>query len=187
MVERPGGKKRMNLRQKGIGKYPKSDIHIGLTTSFDNMQTSTKITIAAVIAVLAGPFLAFVGYQEKQRLALLEKEGVTVPGVIEGGESQKRRRSKTYKFDVIFRGPNGSPITQSFKVTSSFFKAHASDSAVTAPVVEVRYQPSNMSNSIIVGGSDDDTAMFPAGLAAFAVGAVTLGVMLTRKKAPAGV
>lgn len=148
------------------------------------MQTSTKITIAAVIAILAGPLLTFVGYQEKQRLALLEKEGVTVPGAIEGGESQRRRRSKTYKFDVMFRGPNGSPITQSFKVTSSFFKAHASDNAITSPVVEVRYQPSKPSNSIIVGGSDDNTAMFPAGIAAFVAGAVTLGVMLTRKKTP---
>ncbi len=149
------------------------------------MQTSTKITIAAVIAILAGPLLSFVGYQEKQRLASLEKEGVTVPGIIEGGESKRRRRSKTYSFDVMFRGPNGSPVTRSFKVTSSFFKAHASDNAITDPVVEVRYEPSKVSNSIIVGGSDDDTVMFPVGIAAFVAGAGTLGVMLTRKKAPA--
>ena len=63
------------------------------------METSIKIKIAAAIAILAGPFLTYKGTPEKERRARLEKEGVTVDGIIEGGEWKKGKNSN-YQFDV---------------------------------------------------------------------------------------
>ncbi len=139
------------------------------------METSTKIKLFAVIAVIAGPFLTFAGHKDKERLAALEKDGVTVDGIIEGGEWSKGRRSSDYKLDVSFTPQNGAQTLQTFKVTSNFFSAHASETAVTDEAVKVRYLPSSIQDSaIIVGGSTDSTAMFGVGIGAFVIGLITM-------------
>ncbi len=146
------------------------------------METSSKIKLFAVIAVIAGPFLAYNGQQEKERLAKLEQEGVTVDGFIEGGEWRKGRRSKSYKLDVSYTPQKGAPTKQTFQVRSDFFSAHANDTKVTDPAVKVRYLPSNIQDSaIIVGGSTDATASFSMGIGAFAIGLLTLGIMFLFK------
>ncbi len=146
------------------------------------METSTKIKIAAVIAIIAGPFLTYNGHQEKERLAKLEKEGVTVDGIIEGGEWKKGKNSN-YQFDVSYTPQNGAPIKKTFKVTSNYFSAHASDTAVTDPMAKVRYLPSAIQDSaILVGGSTDFTAGFNLGIGAFVGGLLTLGIMFFLKK-----
>jgi len=146
------------------------------------MEASSKIKLFAVIAVFAGPFLAYNGHQEKERLAKLEKEGVTVDGFIEGGEWRKGRRSSSYKLDVSYTPQKGVPTKQTFQVRSEFFSAHADDSKVTDPAVKVRYLPSNIQDSaIIVGGSSDATASFGMGIGAFVIGLLTLGVMFLFK------
>jgi hypothetical protein len=141
------------------------------------MERSTQFKIIAVIAVLAGPFLTYNGHQEKERLAKLEKEGVTVDGIIEGGEWRKGKRSSDYKFDVSFTPQGGAPIKQTFRVTSDFFSAHANDNAVTDPAVKVRYLAGKTDSAIVVGGSTDTTVNFPVGIGAFVIGLLTLGVM----------
>lgn len=147
------------------------------------MELSTKIKIAAAIAVVLGPFLAFTGHQDKERLAALEKDGVTVDGIIEGGEWSKGRRSSSYKLDVSYTPQNGTLVQQNFRVTSNFFSAHASDTAVTDPAVKVRYLPSKIQDSaIVVGGSTDSTALFEVGIGAFVIGLITLVVMFFVKK-----
>ncbi|MFN0079004.1 MAG: DUF3592 domain-containing protein [Prosthecobacter sp.] len=147
------------------------------------METPTKIKLFAAIAVIAGPFLTYNGHLEKERLAKLEKEGVTVDGMIGGGESRRSgKRSRSYNFDVTFTPQGGAPVTKTFKVTSSFFSARTNDTSVTDPLVKVRYLAANAQDSaIIVDGSDDDALMFPVGIGAFAVGLITLIVMFMRK------
>lgn len=142
------------------------------------MEAAAKIRIIAIIAVIAGPFLAYHGHQEKERLANLDQEGVTVDGLIEGGKWRKGRRSSDYKFDVSFTPQNSAPVRQTFKVTSDFFSAHASDTAVTEPAIKVRYLPHSIQDSaIIVDGSPDATASFGMGVGAFLLGLITLAVM----------
>ena len=148
------------------------------------METSTKIKIVAAIAVIAGPILTTLGYQEKERLAALEKDGITVPGVLEGGESKRSgKRSKSYNFDATFTPQGGSQVTKTFKVTATFFSDRTDETSITNPDVEVRYLAADPTGSaIIVGGSTDDAALFPAGIGAFVVGLITLIVMFLRRK-----
>jgi len=146
------------------------------------METPTKIKLFAAIAIIAGPFLTYNGHQEKERLARLEKEGVTVDGIIEGGEWKKGKNSN-YQFDVSYTPQNGAPVKQTFKVTSNYFSAHASDTAVTDPIAKVRYLPSAIQDSaILVGGSTDFTAGFNLGIGAFVGGLITMGIMFFLKK-----
>lgn len=141
------------------------------------MEASTKVKYLAVVGVLAGPILAYNGHQDQERLAALEKEGVTVDGFIEGGEWRKGRRSSSYQLDVSFTPKGGAHTKQTFQVTSQFFSAHASDTAVTHPAVRVRYLPSSIQDSAILeGGSTDRTALYGVGIGAFVIGLLTLGV-----------
>ncbi|WP_395743473.1 DUF3592 domain-containing protein [Prosthecobacter sp.] len=147
------------------------------------METSTKIKLFAIIAILAGPFVTYYGHQEKERLTKLEKEGVTVDGFIEGG-NWKTGKGSYHQFDVSYTPQNGAPTKQTFKVTSDYFSAHASETTklVTNPDVKVRYLPSDVQGSaILVGGSTDFTAGFNLGIGAFVGGLLTLGIMTMRK------
>ncbi len=149
--------------------------------SIIRMGTSTKIKLFALIAVLAGPFLTYKGHQEKERLAKLEKEGITVDGIIEGGK-WKRGKNSYHQFDVSYTPQNGTPVKQTFSVTSNYFSAHATDTVTTDPAVKVSYLPSEIQDSaIIVGGSTDSTASFGFGIGAFVGGLITLGVMFVGK------
>ena len=146
------------------------------------MEARAQIKLIAAIAVIGGLFLTYNGHQEKERLAKLEKEGVTVEGFIEGGEWRNERLSRNCKLDVSIIPQKVVPVKQTFQVTSPFFSAHANDTKVTHPVVQVRYLPSNIQGSaIIVGGSTDSTAFFSAGIGAFVIGLLTLGIMFLFK------
>lgn len=150
------------------------------------MTLSTKMKIFSVLAVLGGPFAAFEGYSDKQRLAELEKSGVTVPGEITEGESSRRRKSTSYTFNVAYT-PQGAtaPVEKAFKVGSAFFKAHVSEDTISDPNVQVRYLTTKPDEAIIVGGSTDNTILFPAGIGAGVIG-LLLGIfMFTRKEQPA--
>ena len=147
------------------------------------MTISTKLKIFSVIAVLGGPFAAFEGYKDKQLLAEMDKSGVTVPGEIVGGGSSGGRRSRSYELIIGF-SPQGAttPTKKSFKVTSSFYKAHTSDSSITDPNVQVRYLPAKPDTAIVVGGSSEYTALFPLGIGAGVIGLLLGGFMFTRKE-----
>lgn len=148
------------------------------------METSTKLKIVAVVAVIAGPFLTFEGNREKQRLAALEKDGITVNGILEGGESRKSgKRSRSYSFDASFAPQGGAPITKTFKVKSAFFDSHTDETSITVPGVEIRYLAANPHESaIIVNGSTDNALLFEVGIGAVVGGLILLIVMFTIKK-----
>lgn len=147
------------------------------------METSTKIKLVSVIVLLVGPGLAFVGWQSKQLVASLEKDGVVTSAEIVGGEWKKGRKGgKTYKFDVAFTPKGAGVRTQNFEVTSEYFSQHASEDAITNPKAEVRYLPTDPSKAMVVGGSTDDAVLFPIGIVMGLAGAGVLGFMMTRPK-----
>lgn len=142
------------------------------------MSNASKFKLIAVIALLAGPIMAFMGYQDQQRLAALEKDGVTVPGFIEGGEWKRGKKgSKSYSFDVSYTPQSGAPQKQSFKINSDFFKAHATEQEVTDPNCQVRYLASDPKNAIVIGGSTDITALFGVGIGAAVIGLLGCGYL----------
>lgn len=148
------------------------------------MTRANQIKFVAILAILAGPFFAYNGYQEKERLAKVEAEGITVDGSIEGGGSERSgKRSRSYNLDVVFTPQGGSAITKNFQVTSNFFSSHTSENTITDPAVKVRYLAADVENSaIIVGGSKDTKINLPIGIGTFALGLVTLLVMMFIRK-----
>jgi len=144
------------------------------------MTTTGKIKLFALIAILAGPALAYWGQQEKTKLAELEKSGVTVDGFIIGGKS-KTGKGSYHSFTVDYKQADGAKVSRDFKVQKTFFQAHVSGDAVSDPDVKVRYLPAQTETAIIVNGSTDNTNMLPIGIGAFLVGLLTFGFMKLRK------
>lgn len=147
------------------------------------MTNATKAKIVAAILVIAGPFLIFKGMQEKDRLAKLDKDGVTVDGTLNSGENKRSgRRSRSYIFNASFMPDGTSPISKDFKVTKTFFDEHTSENYIKDEGIKIRFLPTDPANSaIIIGGSTDDTLMFPIGIGCLVVGLGIGGFFLLRR------
>ncbi len=134
---------------------------------------SIQFKIGAFIMVLYGIFKFSEGAGARKELAALEKDGVTVPGVIESAEKETsgswRRRSTEYTVFASYITQAGARRAK-FEVTSSFFEPRVSGSgqggtgAIVNPNVEIRYLPTNFKNSIIVGGSVNKASDFWFGM-----------------------
>ena len=145
----------------------------------------SRLKLAAIIALVVGPCLAFVGFKEKQRIEKIEKNGVEVAGVPMSGEMRKGRKgAKTYKLQVIYPDTKGGSKNKEFKVTGDFYESISSGDQITADTVKVKVLADQPDEAIIVGGSDDDRIMFPIGLGAFVLGGIGT-VVLFRKPAAA--
>ncbi|MCW1921397.1 hypothetical protein OKA05_02465 [Luteolibacter arcticus] len=129
----------------------------------------SRFKLVAIVALVAGPIVAFMGFKEKLRIDKIEKNGVEVAGIPTGGEMRKGRKgAKTYKINVVY--PVGGKNTKEFKVTRSYFETISSGDALTVDTVPVKYLADQPDEAIIVGGSDDDRAMLPFGIGAFVLG-----------------
>ena len=146
----------------------------------------SRLKFIALLGLIAGPGLAFVGWKEKQKLATIEKDGVSVPGEIESGEVTQRKRSKTYKLTVGYKPQGASEVIhKEFKVKKAYVDQHVTDNAIQDSHAEVRYLPSDPQQAVLVGGSADDTGMLPVGGAWGLLGLLTGAFMVFRKKSPA--
>ena len=132
----------------------------------------SRIKLVAIVALIAGPILAFMGFKERQRVEKIEKDGVELVGVPTSGLLKKGRKgAKTYKVTVEYLSPKGAPQTKEFEVTRAFFESISSGDQITAETVPLKVLPDQPDQAIIVGGSSDDRAMFPVGIGAFVLGA----------------
>ena len=149
------------------------------------MLSLTKYSLMAAIAIIAGPLMSNYGIQEKKRLTELNKAGVTVPGEILGGRARTgQRRSSSYSFEVAFTSKEGQAITRKFEVRSDFFKAHSTQGSVRDAAVQVRYNPANVDEAILVGGSTDGTHFYDLGIGVGITGIIVLIVcFMLRKRA----
>jgi hypothetical protein len=142
-----------------------------------------RIKLLAIAALIAGPVLAYMGYQEKQRIAQIEKDGVEVQGVPMSGEMKKGRKgSRSYKLTVDYPDKDGKVVEHEFKVTRSFFESISSGDQITVETVPVKMLPGDPHQALIVGGSDDDRAMFPVGIGAFVLGGAGTAFLFGRKQ-----
>lgn len=132
---------------------------------------SIQYKIGTFFLVLYGVYQVSEGWAARKQLATLEKEGVTVPGVVESIEKQTsgswRRRSTHYTVVASFVTQVGARRA-TFDATSTFCEPRITGQGITArivnPNVEIRYVPASPRNAIIVGGSVDKASDFWFGI-----------------------
>ena len=141
-----------------------------------------RLKLLAIIALIAGPVVAIVGFSKKSEHEQIVKEGLQAEGVITGGKSSKRRRSgTTYKFDIEFQTKDGKRITKNMAVPKSFVDAHVTGDTITSDAVEVLYLPSDPNKCEVAGVGSDHEAMMYGGAAAGIAGLIGT-VLIFRKK-----
>ncbi len=141
----------------------------------------TKIRLPHLIIGIIAIGLICLGFLDKLRLDALDKEGVTVAGNIVTGLRHPGRNT-SYTLETVFTTQTGAQLRNHFTVSPQFFHSHMSDSVITDPSVQVRYQPSNTDNCILVGGSTDHVSLFPFGCLVLVVAIFVMYTM--RGKAP---
>jgi hypothetical protein len=148
------------------------------------MSFASRVKLFALIATLGGPVIAYLGWEEQQTQGRLDKEGVTVPGLIEKGEERSgRKRRKTFSLEVTFTPKDQTQQRRRFTVGRSYFESHVDKASVTNPSCEVRYVPADPNLAIVVGGSSDGSAMFPVGVVAAVLGLLTSLYMFIFRRA----
>lgn len=135
-------------------------------------MSKIKPIIYGAIALIGGCALTYNGFQERGHQALLDKEGVEVPGEIESGETKSGRRgSKSQKVDIQWQTQDGKSSLQTFSVSKEFFAGVTDGHSITKPAVTIRYAPSDpQGTAIVVGGSHHTTEMVWVGLGAGIIG-----------------
>ncbi|MBL8735200.1 MAG: DUF3592 domain-containing protein [Planctomycetes bacterium] len=136
----------------------------------------------AVGAVIGGAFLTVQGWNAKALWERLDAAGQTTEGILESGEvSRGRRGSKTYRFEVDYTPAGGTAIRKTFVVTKEYAQSVTKDDQIVSDRCVVRYDPSDPTVAILVGGSSDQRGMFPVGIALLSAGLLSGLVMLLRR------
>lgn len=135
-------------------------------------MSKIKTILYGAVALAAGCFMTYNGIEQRQKQALLDKEGVEVPGEAQSGEVKTGRRgSKSQKIDVQWQSQDGKPHLQTFRVSKDFFAGMTDGHSITKPAVTVRYAPTDSDGTaIVVGGSSHNPEMIWVGLGAGVIG-----------------
>jgi hypothetical protein len=114
-----------------------------------------KPILIALIVVIVGIVMYSEGSKDRAHLDSFEKDGVTVKGEIQGGESHRTgRRGRSYNLKITYLTAEGRQFNKDFSVSSSFFKNVGAEGIITNPDVEVVYLKQNPGDAMVKGGSN---------------------------------
>jgi len=106
---------------------------------------------ALVIAIFAGPAIAYFSYTEAQTFKRIAAEGVEATAVVDGGESRSGRRSgTTYKIHAIWTDAKGAERAENIEVSSEYAHSIIEGDYLTVDSVNVKYLPEEPDTQAIV-------------------------------------
>lgn len=142
-----------------------------------------RLKLLAIVALIGGPIFGYSVRKEMQERAVIEKDGVTVPGVIVDGETSTRKGNKTTRFNIEYATPDGKKTVKKFRVPKTFAETYVKGDALVRDDVQVRCLASDPEKSILVGAGNGNPEMEYIGYGLGLVGLVGTGFMFRRKKA----
>lgn len=106
---------------------------------------------AFVIAIFAGPALAYYSYNTANRIEHVMAAGTPFEAAVTGGsERHGRRGSRTYKLDVEWPGPGGAPHAEEIEISSEYAAQIFVDDYVNVETVELRYLASETDGPVVI-------------------------------------
>ncbi len=141
-----------------------------------------KLAWVALGLIGGGGVLGWQGWQDRGKWGRIEAAGKEAPGILEGGSVERGRRGrKSYSFTVTFTPEGGAARQQEFEVSREFAERVVKGDEIVEDKCTVRYDASDPSVAIIVGGSKDNRSGFLIGLGLIG-GGLVLGFFLLRSK-----
>jgi hypothetical protein len=144
-----------------------------------------KLKMLFGIAAIGGPVMAFLGWQDHNRIQQVETEGVEATASIEGATRKKSRRGgTTYSIDLAWKDDKGQPrAAKGLTISTGFANQIIRDDKIVRRTLKVKYLMADPDvNPIVVEDKsrqeESDTFMMQAGAGAGAVGLIGVALML---------
>lgn len=141
----------------------------------------SQIKWLLLIAIVAGPGWAYYNWTELEKIKHVASDGTEVTAVIDGGESQSRRRSGTsYTIHAIWPGEGNVQHAEDIDITSEFAKKIIADDMLLIETAQIKYMPDGSRPTVVVDDipqlQADKELMIWLGIGAGVVGAIASAI-----------
>lgn len=109
-----------------------------------------------VIAIFAGPILAFFEHQDSQRIQRIMANGAALEARVDELRVQHNRRSDSYTLALTFVGPDGTSTRQLVDVTGSFAESITVGEGISIQTTQIKYLPTESSEPVVVVADADN-------------------------------
>jgi hypothetical protein len=106
---------------------------------------------ALVIAIFAGPAIAYFSYTDQQRIQRVMTNGAEITAFVNGGSERRGRRGRVdYSLDLIWADANGAPQSHSVDVSDAYAESIIVGDAIMIETTQIRYLPSETDDPVVV-------------------------------------
>ncbi|WP_376087532.1 hypothetical protein ACE7GA_14360 [Roseomonas sp. CCTCC AB2023176] len=139
-----------------------------------------------VIGIAVGPFMAWFGWSDGQRIAQVLREGVETKAIPESGTRRTGRRSGTsYSLNLVWQTPEGARVrAEGLSISAGLAGQILSENRITRTSLNIKYLASDTAHPVILEdaayqqGVND--GLLYTGLGWFGVGVVSLWLLRRR-------
>jgi hypothetical protein len=106
---------------------------------------------ALVIAIFAGPAIAYFSYQDQQRVQRIMTNGAEITAFVAGGTEERGRRGRRdYSLDLVWTDANGAEQSRTVDVSDAYAESIIVGDAITIDTAQIRYLPSETDDPVVV-------------------------------------
>ena len=106
---------------------------------------------ALVIAIFAGPAIAYFSYTDQQRIQHIMADGAELTALVTGGEIEEGRRGRVdYKLDLTWVDAEGATQTRTVDVSDAYAESIIAGDALTIDQVQIKYLPSETADPVVL-------------------------------------
>ena len=137
----------------------------------------SRLTIAALIALVLGPGLAIMTIKDTNEKKKIDSEGVETAAIpVSKSEKRGRRGGKTYKLQIKYPVQGGAVQTAEVSVSEDLYNRVDSE-----PIVKIKYLKESPEKVIVVGQRIEQPENLYIGGGIFLFGAIGTWWSFTRK------
>jgi hypothetical protein len=106
---------------------------------------------ALVIAIFAGPAIAYFSYTDQQRIERIMADGADITALVNGGREERGRRGRVdYSLDLTWPDANGAPQSHSVDVSDAYAESIIVGDAIMIESAQIKYLPSETDGPVVV-------------------------------------
>lgn len=139
-----------------------------------------KVKWLLLIAAIGGPFMAYMSWQDGERVKKVVAEGVETQASVEGATRTKRRRGGTsYTVDLAWKDASGQDRTaEKVSISHQFASRIISNDRLTVDALPIKYLPGEQGkDSVIIRDDADKQADLDHEMIYVGAGAGVVGIL----------
>jgi hypothetical protein len=106
---------------------------------------------ALVIAIFAGPAIAYFSYQAQQRIQRVMANGLEITAFVAGGTEERGRRGRrSYSLDLIWQDASGAEQSRTVDVSDAYAQSIIVGDAIAIDTTQIRYLSSETDDPVVV-------------------------------------